>query len=70
VLAAWVLLAVAGGYAGYEANQQLMQQFGSGGDNAPILLVVGDGRRQVPAASAIPVVQAVAKAAPGSWWYI
>jgi putative drug exporter of the RND superfamily len=47
-----------------------MQQFGSGGDNAPILLVVGDGRRQVPVASAIQVVQAVAKAAPGSWWYI
>ena len=53
VLAAWLLLAVAGGYAapkaisaltydfglpgqaGYEANQQIMRQFGSGGDNAP-----------------------------------
>src|SRR6185503_7237900 len=52
VLAAWLLLAVAGGYAapkaisaltydfglpgqaGYEANQQIMRQFGSGGDNA------------------------------------
>ena len=84
VLAAWLLLAVAGGYAapkaisaltydfglpgqaGYEANQQIMRQFGSGGDNAPILLVVGNGRQQVPAASAIPVVQAVDKAAPGA----
>ena len=53
VLLAWLLLAVAGGYAapkatsalsydfglpgqhGYEANQQVVQQFGSGGDNAP-----------------------------------
>lgn len=43
-----------------------MRQFGSGGDNAPILLVVGNGRQQVPAASAIPVVQAVDKAAPGA----
>src|SRR6185437_16156127 len=84
VLAAWLLLAVAGGYAapkaisaltydfglpgqaGYEANQQIMRQFGSGGDNAPILLVVGNGRQQVPAASAIPVVQAVDKATPGA----
>jgi hypothetical protein len=43
-----------------------MRQFGSGGDNAPILLVVGNGRQQVPAASAIPVVQAVDEAAPGA----
>jgi RND superfamily putative drug exporter len=84
VLAAWLLLAVAGGYAapkaisaltydfglpgqpGYEANQQLVQQLGSGGDNAPILLVVGNGRQPVSAASAIPVVRAVDKAAPGA----
>jgi hypothetical protein len=43
-----------------------MRQFGSGGDNAPILLVVGNGRQQVPAASALPVVRAVDKAAPGA----
>src|SRR6201995_4770097 len=84
VLAAWLLVAVAGGYAapkaisaltydfglpgqaGYEANQQIVRQFGSGGDNAPVLLVVGNGRQQVPAASAIPVVQAGDKAAPGA----
>jgi putative drug exporter of the RND superfamily len=84
VLAAWLLLAVAGGYAapkaisaltydfglpgqaGYEANQQIVQQFGTGGDNAPILLVVGNGRQPVSAASAIPVVQAADKAAPGA----
>ena len=84
VLAAWLLLAVAGGYAapkavsalsydfslpgqaGYEANQQITGQFGSGGGNAPILLVVGNGRQQIPAASAIPVVRAVDKAAPGA----
>jgi len=53
------------GQAGYEANQQIMRQFGSGGDNAPVLLVVGTGRQQVPAVSAIPVVQALDKAAPG-----
>jgi RND superfamily putative drug exporter len=84
VLAAWLLLAVAGGYAapkaisaltydfglpgqpGYEANQQIVQQFGSGGDNAPILLVVGNGRQPIPAASALPVVRAVDKAVPGA----
>ena len=84
VLAAWLLLAVAGGYAapkaisalsydfglpgqpGYEANQQIVRQFGSGGDNAPVLLVVGSGRQQVSAASAVPVAQAADKAAPGA----
>src|SRR5579859_5706650 len=84
VLAAWLLLAVAGGYAapkaisaltydfglpgqaGYEANQQIVEQFGSGGDNAPILLVVGNGRQPVLAASAIPVMRAAEKAAPGA----
>src|ERR1700761_2928936 len=84
VLATWLLLAVAGGYAapkaisaltydfglpgqaGYEANQQIVQQFGSGGDNAPVLLVVGNGRQLVSAASARTIMQAAGKAAPGA----
>lgn len=84
VLAAWLILAVAGGFAapkatsalsydfglpgqaGYETNQQITVTFGSGGNDAPILLVVGDGTRQVSAVQADPVVQAVVKATPGA----
>src|ERR1700753_4020173 len=84
VLATWLLLAVAGGYAapkaisaltydfglpgqaGYEANQQIVQQFGSGGDNAPVLRVLVDGRQLVSAASARTIMQAAGKAAPGA----
>ena len=84
VLAAWLILSVAGGFAapkatsalsydfglpgqaGYETNQQITATVGSGGNDAPILLVVGDGTRQVTAAQAGPVVQAVMKATPGA----
>ena len=70
VLAAWLILSVAGGFAapkatsalsydfglpgqaGYETNQQITATVGSGGNDAPILLVVGDGTRQVTAAQA------------------
>jgi putative drug exporter of the RND superfamily len=80
VITAWLLLAVAGGFAapraisalsydfglpgqpGYEANQQIVQRFGSGGDNAPVLLVVGDGSRTVPPGAAQRVADAVATA--------
>ncbi|MCW2530287.1 MAG: hypothetical protein JWM76_5147 [Pseudonocardiales bacterium] len=84
VLLAWLLLAVAGGYAapkatsalsydfglpgqhGYEANQQVVQQFGSGGDNAPVLLVVTTATGRLTSASAIPIATAAGHAAPGS----
>jgi RND superfamily putative drug exporter len=84
VLAAWLLLTIAGGYAapkatsaltynfglpgqaGYETNQQILQTFGSGGNNAPILLVVGDGNRTLTPTEAAPVVQAVTTATPGA----
>jgi len=46
--------------------RQLVDTFGSGGSNAPILLVVGDGVGRVTPAEAAPVVQAVNKAAPGA----
>ena len=51
---------------GYEANQQIMADFGSGGDNAPVLLVVGDGRRAVTAADAATVAGAAVGASPGA----
>ncbi len=54
------------GQHGYEANQQILRQFGSGGDNAPVLLVVTDATRRLAPASATPIVAAVGKAAPGS----
>ncbi len=84
VLGAWLILALAGGYAapkatsalsydfslpgqpGYETNRQIVGQFGSGGDNAPILLVVGDGRQSVSQGAARRVVAAAKQAAPGA----
>lgn len=54
------------GQAGYETNQQIVATFGSGGNNAPILLVVGDGTRPVTPDQASPVVQAVTQEAPGA----
>ena len=53
------------GQRGYEANQQILRQFGSGGDNAPILLVVEDSTRLTPA-SATSLAAAAVRAAPGS----
>ena len=84
VLAAWALLAVAGGIAaprataalsydfglpgqaGYEANQRIVHEFGSGGDNAPVLVVVTNGGERVPLSSAAPITAAVARVAPGA----
>jgi RND superfamily putative drug exporter len=84
VLAAWALLAVAGGIAaprataalgydfglpgqaGYEANQRIVAEFGSGGDNAPVLVVVTHGGGRVPLSSAAPIAAAVARVAPGA----
>ncbi len=84
VLLAWLLLAVAGGYAapratsalsyafslpgqhGYVANQQILRQFGSGGDNAPVLLVVTAGSGRLTTAAAAPIVAAAAAATPSS----
>ena len=54
------------GQSGYQANQAIIRTFGSGGDNAPVLLVVGDGTSPVPASAAGPIAAAAAKAAPGS----
>ncbi|MFJ4894950.1 MMPL family transporter [Streptomyces sp. NPDC088788] len=84
VLAAWLVLAVIGGYAapkataalsydfglpgkpGYETNNELVERFGSGGDNAPVLLVVGDGHRRVPPEAASSLTDAVDRAVPGA----
>jgi RND superfamily putative drug exporter len=84
VLLAWLILAVAGGYAapkatsaltydfglpgqaGYETNQQIVKTFGSGGNNAPVLLAVSDGNGKLTPAEAGPVVQALTRAAPGA----
>ncbi|MEE4546891.1 MMPL family transporter [Streptomyces sp. V4-01] len=80
VIAAWVLLSLAGGFAapratsalsydfglpgqsGYEANQDIVHGFGSGGDDAPVLLVVHDGARRLTAGEATAVVRAVREA--------
>jgi RND superfamily putative drug exporter len=43
-----------------------VQRFGSGGDNPPVLLVVGDGRHPVTLASAALIVRAAATASPGA----
>ncbi|MEV4258218.1 MMPL family transporter, partial [Spirillospora sp. NPDC049652] len=78
VIAAWLVLAVTGGYAapkataalsydfslpgraGYEANQKILAAVGSGGANAPVLLVIGDGRRPLPGQASEQVASAVA----------
>ncbi|MGI9158102.1 MAG: MMPL family transporter [Marmoricola sp.] len=54
------------GQSGYETNQDIVKTFGSGGNNAPVLLVVTNGTHKVTANQAGPVVQAVRKAAPGA----
>lgn len=54
------------GQPGYETNQQLLHRFGSGGDDAPVLLVVGDGTATIDPASAAPIVQAVRRVVPGA----
>ena len=54
------------GQPGYETNQQIVERFGSGGANAPILLVVGDGSASVDASAGDTVAAAAAQAAPGA----
>ncbi|WP_432496574.1 MMPL family transporter [Kineococcus gypseus] len=54
------------GQPGYEANREVVERFGSGGDVAPLLLVVGDGTAPVQAAAAQPLVAAVTAAVPGA----
>ena len=54
------------GQPGYETNERLVAQFGSGGANAPVLLVVGDGSRDLDAGVGDHVAEAAAAAAPGA----
>lgn len=54
------------GQPGYETNRQIVAEFGSGGDNAPVLLVIGDGRSTVDPADAGRVATAVRDATPGA----
>ncbi|WP_375485650.1 MMPL family transporter [uncultured Jatrophihabitans sp.] len=54
------------GQDGYQANQQIVRQFGSGGDNAPVLLVVTSRPVPLTPASAAPIVTAAEAATPGS----
>ncbi|RPK35348.1 MMPL family protein [Streptomyces sp. ADI92-24] len=51
---------------GYEANEQLVEHFGSGGSNAPVLLVVGDGDARVQRSVAAPLVADVRRTVPGA----
>ncbi|MEU8615734.1 MMPL family transporter, partial [Actinoplanes sp. NPDC048791] len=48
------------GQDGYETNKVITEQFGSGGDFSPILLVIAD------AGDPAPVVQAATAAVPGA----
>ena len=55
------------GQRGFEANQRIVEDFGSGGDNAPIVLVVGDGRAPLDARAATSgLLPAIKQAVPGS----
>jgi RND superfamily putative drug exporter len=55
------------GQPGYEANQAIQGQFGeTGGQNAPVLLVVTDRGRPVPASAAPRVAALVTGAVPGA----
>jgi RND superfamily putative drug exporter len=53
------------GQPGYEANQAIVGQFDSGGDNAPVLVLVHSATA-VPTSSAAAVETAVRQAAPGA----
>ncbi|MDI5968738.1 MMPL family transporter [Streptomyces sp. SL13] len=54
------------GRPGYRANQEILHGFGSGGDDAPVLLVAGNGTRPVRPADAAAIVPAVRAAMPGA----
>lgn len=54
------------GQPGYEANQRLSDDAGTGGADAPILLVVGDGTSPLDDRAAAGLVRAVDGALPGS----
>ena len=54
------------GQPGYETNRQIVEQFGSGGDNAPVLLVVHSDAEPLTPESAGALVTAVQRAAPGA----
>jgi putative drug exporter of the RND superfamily len=54
------------GQPGAETNQQIVERFGSGGGNAPVLLVVGDGSGRITDEVASQTEQAVAAATPGA----
>lgn len=53
------------GQPGYETNVDILKTLGSGGNNAPVLLVVGDGSAAVAKDSAAPIAAAVGKALKG-----
>ncbi|GAB6903666.1 MMPL family transporter [Kineosporia succinea] len=52
------------GQPAYETNVDILEAFGSGGNGAPVLLVVGDGTRELPDQTAGAVAETVARAAP------
>ncbi|WP_375423014.1 MMPL family transporter [uncultured Friedmanniella sp.] len=54
------------GQPGFEANQRLADEVGSGADDAPLLLVVGDGTTQVDERAATGLTRAVTGALPGA----
>ena len=54
------------GQPGYETNVDILRTLGSGGNNAPVLLVVGNGSATVAKDSAAPIAEAVGKALKGA----
>ena len=53
------------GQRGYEANQKILHTFGSGGDNAPVLLFLHDGQRRLTGREAADVTDAVRRSRVG-----
>ncbi|SIR75892.1 MMPL family transporter [Williamsia sterculiae] len=84
VIAAWLLIAVVGGFGasqatsalsydfslpgqpGYETNKRITEQFGSGGNSPPILLVVGDRSTPAPTSVGSAIAKAVTAEVPGA----
>ncbi len=54
------------GRAGYQTNQSIVDAVGSGGDNAPVLLVVGNGSALVVSDRKATIAAAVRHAVPGA----
>lgn len=54
------------GQPAFEVNQRVVAQFGSGGNNAPVLLELHSAEGRVPASAGTATADAASKAAPGA----